>query len=76
MRKSTEADAKRPASLAKRRHGNTGRSVLGEYGEAHPATLEKLTKFMLEHPGTGTAEHVERIATTIPIVQLPRTAGQ
>lgn len=52
-------------------------AVLAAYADRHPKAMGKLAAFMLDDPGTTTREQVERLATTIPIVELPtsRPAG-
>lgn len=51
------------------------RSVLAEYGERHPKSLGKLAGFMLDDPGSTTLEQVDRLADTIPVVELPLNAS-
>ncbi|MGA7098554.1 MAG: nitroreductase family deazaflavin-dependent oxidoreductase [Acidimicrobiia bacterium] len=48
------------------------RLVLSDYADHHPKTLQSLARFMLEDPGTTVEQSVERIATSVPIVELPR----
>lgn len=49
------------------------RDVLGEYASRHPRAFKWLTRFLLDQPGETTREQVERIASTIPIVELPHS---
>ena len=46
--------------------------VLTDYSEAHPKTLSRLAKFMLDDPGSTTAEHVDLITAVVPFVRLPK----
>lgn len=49
------------------------RDVMHRYVTAHPRTLDKLARFMLDDPGETSAEQAERVALSVPIVRLPKT---
>ncbi len=46
--------------------------VLSDYADHHPKTLRSLARFMLEDPGSTVEQSIERIASSVPIVELPR----
>lgn len=52
----------------------SARRVLGEYAALHPRTFARLARFMLDDPGEGVEENVERVSAAIPIVKLPKPA--
>lgn len=47
-------------------------TVLSDYADHHPKTLRSLARFMLEDPGSTVEQSIERIASSVPIVELPR----
>lgn len=53
----------------------TANAVMSRYAADHPKTLDELAAFMLDDPGDSPVEHAARIAATIPMVRLSKTAG-
>ncbi|MGC2239816.1 MAG: nitroreductase family deazaflavin-dependent oxidoreductase [Acidimicrobiia bacterium] len=51
---------------------NRAHTILSDYADHHPKTLRSLARFMLEDPGSTVEQSIERIATSVPIVELPR----
>ena len=51
---------------------DAARAVLTDYADRHPRTFARLVAFMLDDPGRTTSENVDRVASTIPVVELPR----
>jgi len=48
------------------------RSVLDTYATAHRRTFARLARFMLDDPGDSIEENVGRVASTVPLVELPK----
>lgn len=46
--------------------------LMSRYAEEHPTALDKLARFMLDDPGDTIEEQASRVATTIPMVRLPK----
>ncbi|MFZ0625284.1 MAG: nitroreductase family deazaflavin-dependent oxidoreductase [Acidimicrobiia bacterium] len=53
-------------------HPDRANTVLSDYADHHPKTLRSLARFMLEDPGSTVEQSIERIASSVPIVELPR----
>lgn len=51
---------------------DAARTVIGEYAARHPRAFAGLARFMLDEPGETIPERVELVATTIPLIELPR----
>lgn len=49
------------------------RHLLSEYASRHPRAFKWLAHFILDQSDETTTEQVERIAATIPIVELPHS---
>ena len=49
-----------------------GGQILGEYAANHERAFRKLARLVLIEPGSTPAESVERMAETVPVVELPR----
>jgi deazaflavin-dependent oxidoreductase (nitroreductase family) len=50
------------------------KKVMDAYAEAHPKALGRLAAFMLDDPGESLETKALRVADTIPMVRLPKTA--
>ncbi|MGH8873028.1 MAG: nitroreductase family deazaflavin-dependent oxidoreductase [Acidimicrobiia bacterium] len=51
---------------------DVARSVLADYAEQHSGAFRRLACFMLADPALTVAENIDRVASTIPFVKLPR----
>lgn len=59
-------------TLARILDQDAAREVLADYAKSHPKTFAGLAAFMLDDPGRTTPENVDRVASAIPVVELPR----
>lgn len=50
----------------------TARDVLAEYATNNARIFRRLARFMLDDPGVTVEDNIARVASTIPLVELPK----